>query len=68
MLTSVAFAATSIGMAKTPSIGVRLDPSVKAALERAAKADQRPLASLIAKIVTEWTRDRPVQGAPRDKR
>lgn len=44
------------GMAKTPPLGVRLDPEVKAALERAAAADDRPLSALIAKIVAEWVR------------
>jgi len=44
------------GMAKTPPLGVRLDPDVKAALERAAQADDRSLSALIAKIVAEWVR------------
>jgi hypothetical protein len=43
-------------MAKTPPLGVRLDPAVKAALEKAAEADDRPLSALIAKIVAEWVR------------
>jgi hypothetical protein len=43
-------------MPKTPSVGVRLDPEVKAALEKAAAADARSLSSLIAKIVSEWVR------------
>ena len=43
-------------MPKTPSVGVRLDPEVKAALEKAAAADARKLSSLIAKIVSEWVR------------
>ena len=44
-------------MPKTPSVGVRLDPEVKAALEKAAAADARKLSSLIAKIVSEWVRE-----------
>jgi hypothetical protein len=45
-------------MAKTHSLGVRLQPAVKAALERAAKEDMRSLSSLIEKILTEWLRQR----------
>lgn len=41
------------GMAKTHAVGVRLDPEVKAALEREAADDQRSLSSLIAKIVAD---------------
>ena len=44
-------------MPKTPSVGVRLDPEMKAALEKAAAADARSLSSLIAKIVSEWVRE-----------
>jgi predicted transcriptional regulator len=43
-------------MAKTPPLGVRLDPDVKAALEMAAEADDRPLSAMIAKIVAQWVR------------
>ncbi|HEX2526906.1 MAG TPA: hypothetical protein VHL31_11510 [Geminicoccus sp.] len=45
-------------MAKTNSLGVRLQPDVKAALEKAAKDDMRSLSSLMEKIVTEWLRER----------
>jgi hypothetical protein len=45
-------------MAKTNSLGVRLQPGVKAALERAAKEDMRSLSSLIEKILVEWLRQR----------
>jgi hypothetical protein len=41
-------------MAKTPSVGVRLDPEVKEALEQEAKADRRSLSAFISKIVSEW--------------
>jgi hypothetical protein len=41
-------------MAKTPSIGVRLQPEVKRLLERQAAADRRSLASMISKICEEW--------------
>lgn len=45
-------------MAKTLTVGVRLTPEVKAALERAAQADQRSLSSLIAKVMIDWGRER----------
>ena len=41
-------------MAKTPPIGVRLDPDVKAGLERAAKADARSVSALAGKIISDW--------------
>lgn len=43
-------------MGKTPSLGVRLHPETKAALERAAKADMRSVSSLVEKVLTEWLR------------
>lgn len=45
-------------MAKTHPLGFRVDPEVKAALERAAKDDHRSLSSLIDKILVEWLRER----------
>jgi hypothetical protein len=53
-------------MAKTHSLGVRLRPDVKAALERAAKADVRSLSSLIEKILVEWLHERNLLSTPRD--
>ena len=44
-------------MAKTNPLGVRLQPEVKAALERAARDDHRSLSSLIDKILVEWLRE-----------
>lgn len=41
-------------MAKTPSLGIRVQPEVKEALERAAKDDVRTLSSMVEKIVVEW--------------
>lgn len=41
-------------MAKTHPLGFRVEPSVKEALEKAAKADMRSVSSLIEKILTEW--------------
>lgn len=43
-------------MTKTPSLGVRVHPETKAALERAAKDDMRSVSSLIEKILVEWLR------------
>ena len=45
-------------MVKTPSLGVRLSPDVKSALEKAAKDDIRSLSSLVEKVLTEWLRDK----------
>ena len=41
-------------MAKTPPIGVRLDPEAKAEIARIARDDARSVSSLISKIVNEW--------------
>lgn len=43
-------------MGKTPSLGVRVRPETKAALEKAAHDDMRSLSSLIEKILVEWLR------------
>lgn len=40
-------------MARTASIGIRVEPKLKDALERAAKADHRTVASYIEKLVVE---------------
>jgi hypothetical protein len=45
-------------MVKTPSLGVRVQPEVKAALEKAAADDVRSVSSLIEKIAVEWLRER----------
>jgi hypothetical protein len=41
-------------MARTASIGIRVEPSLKEALERAAQQDRRTVASLLEKIAVEW--------------
>jgi hypothetical protein len=41
-------------MAKTEALSVRVPPLIKKAIEKAAKDDHRPVASLVEKIVTEW--------------
>jgi hypothetical protein len=38
----------------TEPIGVRLGPSERAALERQAAIDRRPISSLMRKICAEW--------------
>lgn len=43
-------------MGKTPSLGVRVQPETKAALEKAAKDDLRSVSSLIEKVLVEWLR------------
>ena len=57
-------------MVKTPSLGVRVLPPVKVALERAAADDMRSMSSLVEKIVTEWLIDKKYlpKGAPPPKR
>ena len=41
-------------MARTASIGIRVEPDLKEAAEKAAKDDHRTVASLIEKVLTEW--------------
>jgi hypothetical protein len=41
-------------MVKTPSLGIRLPPEVKDALQKAAKADVRSVSSLAEKVLTDW--------------
>lgn len=43
---------------RTAALGLRIFPSVKDALERAAADDSRPVASLVEKIVSDWLRER----------
>lgn len=45
-------------MAKSPSLGVRVHPETKAALELAAKEDHRSVSSLVEKVLIEWLRER----------
>jgi hypothetical protein len=45
-------------MGKSPSLGVRVQPDTKAALEKAAKEDLRSVSSLIEKILVEWLREK----------
>jgi hypothetical protein len=41
---------------KTPSLGIRVRPETKAALEKAATDDFRSVSSLVEKILVEWLR------------
>lgn len=41
-------------MVKTNPLGFRVEPEVKEALERAAKADRRSVSSMVEKILVEW--------------
>lgn len=43
-------------MTNTASIAVRVPEQIKAALQKAAKADMRPLSSMAEKIIVEWLR------------
>jgi hypothetical protein len=43
-------------MPKTAALSIRISPEVKAAIERAAEADSRPVASMAEKILAEWLR------------
>jgi hypothetical protein len=45
---------TLSAMAKTEALSVRVPPTVKKAVEKAAKDDHRSSASLVEKIVIEW--------------
>ncbi len=45
-------------MVKTPSLGIRVKPETKTALEAAAKDDMRSVSSLIEKVLTEWLREK----------
>ena len=41
-------------MVKSHSLGIRLPPEVKDALEGAARADVRSMSSMAEKILTDW--------------
>ncbi|SEN42378.1 hypothetical protein SAMN04489859_1006148 [Paracoccus alcaliphilus] len=44
-------------MAKGAPIGFRIDPEIKAALEAAAKADDRSVSSLVTIVLRDWLRE-----------
>jgi len=41
-------------MARSAAIGIRVQPEIKAAAERAAARDRRTVASLVEKVLVEW--------------
>ena len=41
-------------MARTNPLGVRVEADIKAALERAAAADDRSISSLVERILRAW--------------
>ena len=44
------------GMTKTDPIGIRLEPEEKAALAKAAAADERTMSAMARKIIVDWLR------------
>lgn len=44
-------------MARTAAIGVRVEPEIKAAAERAAEDDHRTVASLLEKLLVAYLRE-----------
>ncbi|KAA5603718.1 ribbon-helix-helix protein, CopG family [Roseospira marina] len=44
-------------MAKTLPVSVRMDPETKKAVEAAARDDDRPVSSMIERILKLWLRD-----------
>lgn len=45
-------------MARTASLGIRIEPEVKAALEQAAKADSRTVASYVELLLIQHLTDK----------
>lgn len=45
-------------MANHPPTSMRLDPQIKEALSRAAKADDRSVSSLVERILKAWLMER----------
>ena len=41
-------------MARTASLGIRVEPELKERLEQAAKDDRRTVAAMVEKIVADW--------------
>lgn len=41
-------------MAKTNPLGFRVEPEIKEALEKAAKADDRSVSSMVERILKQW--------------
>ncbi|HWX49670.1 MAG TPA: ribbon-helix-helix protein, CopG family [Roseomonas sp.] len=45
-------------MAKTEALSFRIPPDMKAALEQAAKDDDRSVSSLVERILKAWLREK----------
>jgi hypothetical protein len=45
-------------MVRTMPTSMRLDPEIKAALEKAAADDDRSVSSLVERILKEWLREK----------
>jgi hypothetical protein len=45
-------------MARTAAISVRVEPNIKSALERAAKADDRTIAQYVERLIVSHLRER----------
>lgn len=45
-------------MAKTNPLGVRVEPDVKTAVEKAAKDDDRSVSSMVERILKAWLTER----------
>ncbi len=41
-------------MASPAPLSIRFEPAMRRALERAAKADDRPVSALVRKIIADW--------------
>lgn len=54
-------------MPKTAGLGFRIDPKLKAALEKAAKDDLRSTSSMVEKILMEWLREKGYLKGRQDK-
>lgn len=46
-------------MERTKPLGVRVSPDLKTVLVKAAKAEDRSLASLVERVLTEWVSKQP---------
>lgn len=45
-------------MARTNPLGVRVEPEIKEALEKAAKDDDRSVSSMVERILKAWLTER----------
>jgi|GEM_PF-4288547 hypothetical protein len=41
-----------------PPLSIRFDHGIRAALEKAAKEDMRPVSQLVQKIVADWLKEK----------